>query len=185
VSRASRTVECRLVLRTGRQETPGWGTDGGCVARRERYLPILLLNDRCYLLRLRQIDSGRPLGDGASTRPVWFPSGRAGFTLREGAMLRPASRRVLRLLLSPLTSNRVGDSCYPSPLRRGPLCPGERTKRQRSGRRIGAFTDVSHGCTKLFHWTLFAARRRFYAQQRATISSSRRASITASDKPDK
>src|SRR5580658_9315823 len=44
----------------------------------------------------------RPLGDGPSTRPHCFPSRRAAASPRVGALLRPAGRRVLPLLLPPV-----------------------------------------------------------------------------------
>lgn len=43
----------------------------------------------------------RPLGDGASARPHWFPSRRAAASPRVGALLWPAGRRVLPRLPGP------------------------------------------------------------------------------------
>src|ERR1035438_4160403 len=46
----------------------------------------------------------RPLGNGASARPHWhgWPIGRAAVSPRDGAVLWPAGRRVLPLLLPPV-----------------------------------------------------------------------------------
>ena len=45
-----------------------------------------------------------PLGDGASARPHWLPSGRAAAGSRVGTLLWPAGGRVLPLLLSSVHS---------------------------------------------------------------------------------
>src|SRR5215831_4600581 len=44
----------------------------------------------------------RPLRDRSSARPLWFPSRGATASPGVGALLRPAGRRVLPLLLSPV-----------------------------------------------------------------------------------
>src|SRR5580658_84378 len=44
----------------------------------------------------------RPLGDGSSARPLWFPGGRAGFGPRNCALLGPTCGRVLPRLLPPV-----------------------------------------------------------------------------------
>src|SRR5579871_4468620 len=46
----------------------------------------------------------RPLGDGAAAGPRWFPIRRAGSGPRVSTLLRPASRRVLPVLLPPVDS---------------------------------------------------------------------------------
>src|ERR1035441_1077431 len=45
---------------------------------------------------------GGATGRWGSARPLWFPGGRAGFSPRDGALLRPARRRVLPRLLTPV-----------------------------------------------------------------------------------
>src|ERR1035441_3029658 len=53
------------------------------------------------VIRISGLHAG-PLGNGASTRPLWFPGGGAALGSRDGALLRPASRRVLPWLLPPV-----------------------------------------------------------------------------------